>query len=59
MRRSSSFAPPPRRRRNPLPMLFLLILVLLVGFLVWLSTMDTEVPTQRIEEDVTNAALAK
>ncbi|HEX8216278.1 MAG TPA: hypothetical protein VF577_02320 [Allosphingosinicella sp.] len=40
-------------------MLFLLILVLLVGFLVWLSTMDTEVPTQRIEEDVTNAALAK
>lgn len=40
-------------------MFFLILLVLLVGFLVWLSTMDTEVPTQRIEEDVTNAALAK
>lgn len=40
-------------------MLLLVMLVLLVGFLVWLSTIDTEVPTQRIEEDVTNAALAK
>jgi len=59
MRRSSTFAPPPRRRRNPLPTFFLLILLALVGFLVWLSMMDTEVPTQRIEEDVTNAALAK
>lgn len=59
MRRSSSFAPPPRRRRNPLPMLLLVILVALAGFLLWLSTMDSEVPTQRIEEDVTNAALAK
>lgn len=59
MRRSSTFAPPPRRRRNPLPMLLLLILLLIVGFLFWLSTIDTEVPTQRIEEDVTNAALAK
>jgi len=52
-------SPPPRRRRNPLPMLFLILLVLLAGLLVWLSTIDTEVPTQRIEEDVTNAALAK
>ncbi|HEX8655795.1 MAG TPA: hypothetical protein VF693_11300 [Allosphingosinicella sp.] len=40
-------------------MLLLLLLVLLVGFLVWLSTVDTEVPTQRIEQDVTNAALAR
>jgi hypothetical protein len=52
-------SPPPRRRRNPLPTLFLILLVLLIGFLVWLSMMDTEVPVQRIEEDVTNAALAK
>ena len=59
MRRSSMLSPPRRRRRNPLPMLLLVMLVLLVGFLVWLSTIDTEVPTQRIEEDVTNAALAK
>jgi hypothetical protein len=40
-------------------MLLLVLLVLLVGFLVWLSTIDTEVPTQRIEQDVTNAALAR
>ena len=40
-------------------MLLLVMLALLVGFLVWMSTIDTEVPTQRIEEDVTNAALAK
>ncbi|MEA3017508.1 MAG: hypothetical protein QOI38_2230 [Sphingomonadales bacterium] len=59
MRRSSMLSPPPRRRRSPLPMLLLVLLVLLVGFLVWLSTIDTEVPTQRIEQDVTNAALAR
>lgn len=59
MRRSSAFAPPPRRRRSPLPTILILILVALVGFIVWLSMMDTEVPTQRIEQDVTNAALAK
>jgi hypothetical protein len=59
MRRSSMLSPPPRRRRSPLPMILLVLLVLLVGFLVWLSTIDTEVPTQRIEQDVTNAALAR
>ena len=59
MRRSSTFAPPPRRRRNPLPTVFLLLVLALLGFLVWLSMMDTEVPLERIEEDVTNAALAK
>lgn len=58
MRRSSTFSPP-RRRRSPLPMLLLIILLLAVGFLIWLSTMDTEVPLQRIEQDVTNEALAK
>ena len=59
MRRSSMLSPPPRRRRSPLPMILLMLLVLLVGFLVWLSMIDTEVPTQRIEQDVTNAALAR
>jgi len=59
MRRSSMLSPPPRRRRSPLPMLLLILLILIVGFLFWLSTMDTEVPTQRIEQDVTNAALAR
>lgn len=52
------FAPPPRRRRSPLPMLLLVLLVLLVGFLIYLSTVDTEVPTQRVEQDVTNEVLA-
>ena len=55
----SVFAPPPRRRRSPLPMLLLLVLVLLVGFLIYLSTVDSEVPTQRIEQDVTNEVLAQ
>ena len=55
--RRTSFAPP-RRRRSPLPALLILLLVLLLGFLVWLSTIDTEVPTQRIEQDVSNEILA-
>jgi hypothetical protein len=40
-------------------MILIALLVLLVGLLVWLSTRDTEVPVQRIEQDVTNEALAK
>lgn len=56
--RRSTFAPPPRRRRSPLPMLLLVLLLLLAGLLVYLSTVDTEVPTQRIEQDVTNEVLA-
>jgi hypothetical protein len=50
---------PPRRRRSPLPMLLLILLVLLVGLLIYLSTVDSEVPTQRIEQDVTNEVLAQ
>jgi hypothetical protein len=50
-------SPPPRRRRSVLPKLLIVLLVLLIGFLVWLSTRATEVPTQRIEQDVTDAAL--
>ena len=53
-----SFAPQ-RRRRNPLGLIFLLILLLLVGFLVWLGVRSNEVPQQRMEQDVTNAVLAK
>jgi hypothetical protein len=48
----------PKRRRSPLPALFTILLVLLIGGAIYLSTRDTEVPTQRIEQDVTNAALA-
>ena len=55
MRRSYA---PTRRRRSPLPMILILLAVLLVGGAIWLSTVDTEVPVQRIEQDVTNEALA-
>lgn len=58
MRRTSSFAPS-RRRRSKLPMILLVLLALLIGFAVYLSTLNTEVPTSRIEQDVTNEALAK
>jgi hypothetical protein len=54
----SVFAPPPRRRRSSIPSLLLVLLVLLIGFLVYLSTLDTEVPVQRVEQDVTNEVLA-
>ena len=56
MRRSYA---PTRRRRSPLPAILILLLVLLIGLIVWASTVDTEVPTQRIEQDVTNEALAR
>jgi hypothetical protein len=52
------FAPQPRRRRSLIPTLLLLVAVLLVGFLIYLSTLDSEVPTQRVEQDVTNEVLA-
>jgi hypothetical protein len=51
-------SPPPRRRRSPVSMILIILLVLFIAFLVWLSTRGREVPTQRIEQDVTNAALA-
>lgn len=50
---------PARRRRSPLPVILIVLLVLLVGFLIYLSTVDSEVPTQRIEQDVTNEVLGK
>ena len=40
-------------------MILLTLAVLLIGVLVWLSTVDTEVSTQKIEQDGTNEALAK
>lgn len=52
-------APPPRRRRSSLPMILGILALLLIGFLFYLSTRDTEVPLQRMEQDVTNEALAK
>ncbi len=55
--RRTSFAPP-RRRRSPWPTVLLILLALLIGLLVYLSTVDTEQPQTRIEQDVTNAVLA-
>ena len=40
-------------------LILLVLLVLLVGFLIYLSTVDSEVPTQRVEQDVTNEVLGK
>ena len=51
-------SPPPRRRRSPLPMIMILLAVLFIAFLIYLSTRNSEVPQQRIEQDVTNEALA-
>lgn len=56
--RRSSFAPS-RRRRSPMGMIVIIVLVLLAGFIVYLSTIDTEVPTQRVEQDVTNELLGR
>jgi hypothetical protein len=57
MRRT--YITPARRRRNPWPVILLLLLAGLIGAIIYLSSVDTEVPLQRMEQDVTNAALAK
>jgi hypothetical protein len=59
MRRQSYSFSQPRRRRSPLPAILVILLLLIVGGAIYLSTVDTEVPTTRIEQDVTNEALAK
>jgi hypothetical protein len=46
---------PNRRRRSPMRLVLPILLLLLVGFILYLSTVDTEVPTGRIEQDVTDA----
>ena len=51
-------SPAPRRRKSPLPIILIVLLVLLVGFAIWLSTRSSEVAPQRMEQDVTNEALA-
>ncbi len=50
---------PQRRRRSPLKMILILVLAALVGLLAYASMVDTEVPTERVEQDVTNEVLAK
>ena len=50
---------PTRRRRSRSGPILVILLLLIVGFLFYLSTVDTEVPTSRIEQDVTNALPAR
>ena len=47
-----------RRRKSILPKLLMLVPILLLGWLIYLGFKDTEVPTRKIEQDVTNEALA-
>lgn len=54
----SSFASP-RRRRSPWPIILLILLAILIGGLIYLATVDTEIPTETIEQDVTNEVLAQ
>jgi hypothetical protein len=44
-----------RKRRLPPYALPLILLLLLLGFIFYLSTIDTEVPTTKMEQDVTDA----
>lgn len=48
-----------RRRASRAPLILGLLVLALIGLLLWLASRDTEVPTTRVELDVTNAALAK
>jgi uncharacterized integral membrane protein len=50
---------PVSRRRSRFPLIIVILLVLLVGGVIFLSTVDTEVAPQRIEQDVTHEALAQ
>ena len=50
---------PSRRRRSMAGPVLVVVLLLIVGFLIYLSTIDTEVPASRIEQDVTNALPAR
>lgn len=50
---------PTRRRRSPVATLLILLLAVLLGLIVYLAMVDTEVPTAAIEQDVTNEVLAQ
>ncbi|MBX3562180.1 MAG: hypothetical protein KF780_10265 [Sphingomonas sp.] len=45
---------PTRRRRSPLGPILLAVLALILGLLIYFGLSDQEVPTERIEQDVTN-----
>lgn len=44
-----------RRRRVSPGLIALIVLILVLGFLFFLSTLDTEKPTGPMEQDVTDA----
>ena len=46
---------PNRRRRSPARFILPILLILLIGFIFYLSTVDTEVPVTQMEQDVTDA----
>jgi hypothetical protein len=50
---------PQRRRRSPVATVSIVLLLLFIGLIVYLSMVDSEVPTQRVEQDVTNEVLAQ
>jgi sensor domain CHASE-containing protein len=53
----ASFAPA-RRRRSPAPLILIIAVILFVALLVYAWAKDSEVPTAKIEQDVTNEVLA-
>ena len=46
---------PNRRRRSAGRFVLPILLILLIGFIFYLSTIDTEVPVTKMEQDVTDA----
>jgi hypothetical protein len=50
---------PVRRRRSFMPTLLLILVVLILGFLIYLGTQRHEVPLTDHEQDVTNEVLAR
>lgn len=50
---------PTRRRRSPVGIILILLLVALVGLLLYLGLRNNEVPTAKIEQDVTNEIQAR
>lgn len=45
---------PARRRRSPVATILAILLLIVIAVIVYAATIDTEVPTSRIEQDVTN-----